>query len=155
MKKDVLKVELTELLTSSGAHATFDKAVKNFPLKDAARLVDGAPYSAWQLLEHMRIAQADILEYVSTPKYRGKTWPEDYWPKKPAPDSKQAWLKSVRSFRSDQKKVVAILEKSDPLKPIPFANNKTLLKELLLIADHNAYHLGEFVLLRKLLGNWK
>jgi hypothetical protein len=155
MKKDTLETELIGLLTSCGAHANFDKALKGFPLKDAGRMVDGAPYSAWQLLEHMRIAQADILEYVTTPKYREKKWPEDYWPKNPAPASKQAWLKSIGAFRSDLKKVEALLKKTDPLKPIPFAENKTLLKELLLIADHNAYHLGEFVLLRRLLDNWK
>lgn len=155
MKKDTLKTELIGLLTASGAHVTFDKALKGFPLKDAGTLIEGAPYSAWQLLEHMRIAQADIIEYVTTPKYREKKWPEDYWPKKATPPSKQAWTKSIRAFRSDLKKAANLLKKADPLQPIPFAGNKTLLKELLLIADHNAYHLGEFVLLRKLLGNWK
>jgi hypothetical protein len=155
MKQDTLKTDLIGLLTASGAHVNFDKALKGFPFKDAGRLVEGAPCSAWQLLEHMRIAQADILEYVTTPKYSEKKWPEDYWPKSPAPPSKQDWLKSIRAFQLDLKKAESLLKKADPLKPISFADNKTLLKELLLIADHNAYHLGEFVLLRRLLGNWK
>lgn len=154
-KDDTLRAELADLLTSGGAHASFDKALKGFPLADAGKLPKGVPWSAWQLLEHMRIAQADILEYISTPDYREKKWPEEYWPKDSSPPSAKAWQKSVRMFQSDQKKLAAMLETNDPFRPIPFANNKTLLKELLLVADHNAYHLGEFVLLRKLLGNWK
>lgn len=155
MKNDVLKSELSELLTTSGAHAGFDKALAGFPFRDAGRLPDGVPYSAWQLLEHMRIAQADILEFVSTPDYRPKNWPAEYWPKGPSPPSKAAWTASAKSFKRDQKKLVGMLRESDPLKPIRFANNKTLTKEILLAADHNAYHIGELVLLRKLLGNWK
>lgn len=155
MKQNALKAELADLITTSGAHADFDKAIKGFPVEDAGKRPRGAPWSAWQLLEHMRIAQADILEYASTPDYREKKWPEDYWPKNPAPDSADAWAKSVKAFKRDQKKLLQLLENADPLKPIKFANNKALLKELLLVADHNAYHLGEFVLLRRLLGNWK
>jgi hypothetical protein len=155
MKQDKLKSELTDLLTTSGAHADFDKAIKGFPLEDAGKRPKGVPWSAWQLLEHMRIAQADILEYVSSPDYTEKKWHDDYWPKKPSPDSPEAWSKTVKAIKHDRKKLLALLEKSDPLKPIKFANNKTLLKELLVIADHDAYHLGELVLLRRLLGNWK
>jgi hypothetical protein len=155
MKNDALKTELTETLTSSGAHAGFDQALKDFPFGDAGKRPKGVPFSVWQLLEHMRIAQADILEYVSTPKYREKKWPEDYWPKDAAPESEDAWQKSVRAFRRDQKKLASLLNAGDPLKPIKFANNKTLMKQVLLTADHNAYHLGALVMLRKILGNWK
>ena len=155
MKNDALKTELTETLTSSGAHAGFDQALKDFPFGDAGKRPKGVPFSAWQLLEHMRLAQADILEYVSTPKYREKKWPEDYWPKDAAPESEDAWQKSVRAFRRDQKKLASLLNAGDPLKPIKFANNKTLMKQVLLTADHNAYHLGALVMLRKILGNWK
>jgi uncharacterized damage-inducible protein DinB len=155
MKQDKLKSELTEFLTTSGAHADFEKAIKGFPLEDAGKRPKGVPWSAWQLLEHMRIAQADILEYISSPDYTEKKWPDEYWPKNPSPDSPEAWSKTVNAIRRDRKKLLTLLEKSDPLKPIKFANNKTLLKELLLVADHDAYHLGELVLLRRLLGNWK
>ncbi|HVW07985.1 MAG TPA: DinB family protein [Bryobacteraceae bacterium] len=155
MKTDVLKTEIAELLRTSGAHADFDKAIRGFPLEDAGKRPKGVPYSAWQLLEHMRIAQADILEYVSTPDYAAKNWPQDYWPKTPAPPSEDAWAKTIRAIRRDRKRVIALLEQSDPLKPIKFASNKTLLREILLIVDHDAYHLGELVLLRRLLGNWK
>jgi hypothetical protein len=155
MKSDTLKTELAELLTTSGAHADFDKALKGFPFQDAGKVPKGSPYSAWQLLEHMRIAQADILEFVSTPDYKEKKWPEEYWPKSPSPASEGTWSKSVKAFNNDRKKLKALLQRSDPFKPIKFANNKTLLKELLLVVDHNAYHLGEFVLLRRLLNNWK
>ena len=155
MKNDALKTELTETLTSSGAHVGFDQALKDFPFGDAGKRPKGVPFSVWHLLEHMRIAQADILEYVSTPKYREKKWPEDYWPKDAAPESEDAWQKSVRAFRRDQKKLASLLNAGDPLKPIKFANNKTLMKQVLLTADHNAYHLGALVMLRKILGNWK
>ena len=155
MKSDALKSALTEVLTTGGAHVDFDNALKGFPFADAGKRPKGVPHSAWQLLEHMRIAQADILEYVSTPEYREKKWPEDYWPKEPAPESEDAWQKSVRAFRRDQKKLASLLNAGDPLKPIAFADNKTPMKEALLAADHNAYHLGAFVMLRKILGNWK
>jgi hypothetical protein len=154
VKKDVLKTEIAEVLSSSGAHADFEKAIKAFPLRDAGKRPRGVPWSAWQLLEHMRFTQADILEYVTAPDYVEKKWPEDYWPKTSAPPSEDAWSKTIRAIRRDRKKLLALLEKSDPLKPIRFANNKTLLREVLLIVDHNAYHLGELVLLRRLLGNW-
>jgi hypothetical protein len=155
MRNNALKTELTELLTTSRAHADFDRALKDFPFADAGKRPKGVPSSAWQLLEHMRLGQADILEYVSTPDYHEKKWPEDYWPKEAAPESEDVWQKSVKAFHRDQKKLVALLNAGDPLKPIKFANNKTLMKELLLAADHNAYHLGAFVMLRKILGNWK
>ncbi|HVY93892.1 MAG TPA: DinB family protein [Bryobacteraceae bacterium] len=155
MKTDVLKTEIAEVLKTSGAHADFEKAIEGFPLEDAGKRPKNVPWSAWQLIEHMRTAQADILEYVSTPDYTEKKWPEDYWPKSPAPPSEDAWAKSIRAIRRDRKKLLALLDESDPLKPIKFANNKTLLREILLIVDHDAYHLGELVLLRRLLGNWK
>jgi uncharacterized damage-inducible protein DinB len=155
MKNNVLKAEIAGILEKSGAHADFEKVVKGFPFEDAGKRPKGVPWSAWQLLEHMRFTQADILEYVAAPGYAEKKWPEDYWPKSPAPSSEDAWSKTVRAIRRDRKKLLALLEESDPLKPIKFANNKTLLRELLLIVDHDAYHLGEFVLLRRLLGNWK
>ncbi len=153
MAKDVLKAELTAALKSGGAHADFDRALKGFPFKDAGRIPPGVPWSAWQLLEHMRIAQADILEFVASANYREKQWPAEYWPINPSP-SRSEWSESVKAFRRDRKELQSLLKKSDPLQPIPHANNKTLLNELLLVVDHNAYHLGEFVLLRKLLGNW-
>jgi hypothetical protein len=155
MKNDVLKAEIAEVLRTSGAHADFERAIQGFPLEDAGKRPKGVPWSAWQLLEHMRFTQTDILEYVTTPDYAEKQWPEDYWPKLPAPPSEEAWTKSIRAIRRGRKKLLALLEQNDPLKPIAFANNKTLLRELLLIVDHDAYHLGELVLLRRLLGNWK
>lgn len=155
MKNDVLKAEIAEVLKTSGAHADFEKVIKGFPLEDAGKRPNGVPWSAWQLLEHMRFTQADILEYVTTPDYAEKKWPDDYWPKSPDPPSEDAWSKTVRAIRRDRKKLLELLEENDPLKPIKFANNKTLLRELLLIVDHDAYHLGELVLLRRLLGNWK
>lgn len=103
MKKDTLKAELTEILTTSGAHADFDTAIKGFPLEDAGKKPKGIPWSAWQLLEHMRIAQADILEYATTPDYREKKWLADYWPPTAAPPAKEAWSKTIRAIRRDRK----------------------------------------------------
>ena len=143
MNTDALNAELRGLLTKSNAHADFDKVIKGFPIEDAGKRPKSVPYSGWQLLEHIRIAQADILEFVSSPTYKEKNWPEDYWPKDPAPPSASAWTKSVAAVRKDRKKLITLLEKSDPLEEIKFAGNKTLLKELLMVVDHTAYHLGE------------
>lgn len=151
---EALRTELSNFLSKSGAHADFDKVLKGFPMDAAAKRPKGVPYSAWQLLEHIRVAQADILEFVSKKNYKEKSWPADYWPKDPAPPSEDAWDKSLADFKKDRKKLISLLKSSSPLEPIPFADNKTLMQEILLVVDHTAYHLGELVLLRRILGNW-
>lgn len=154
---DALRKHLIELLKGGGAHADFDAALSRFPVDLAAEKPDGAPHTAWQLLEHMRIAQSDILEFSRNPKHISPKWPEDYWPKKEGPASKPDWEKSVKAFRADLKAMIELISDtaSDLEARIPHGQGQTLLREALLVADHNSYHLGQLVMLRRLLGAWK
>jgi len=154
---NALRKQLVETLTGRGAHADFDSAVAGFPVKRAGEKPAGAPHTAWQLLEHLRIAQWDILEFSRNPKHVSPEWPEGYWPPTDAPPEKAAWSRSVKAFRADLKamqKLVADSER-DLYSPLPQGEGQTLLREVLLVADHNAYHLGQLVMLRQLLGIWK
>jgi uncharacterized damage-inducible protein DinB len=154
---DALRKHLLELLEGKGAHADFDSAVSGFPVAQAGEKPAGAPYTAWQLLEHMRIAQRDILEFSRNPKYVSPKWPEGYWPKTESPPAKADWTQSVRDFRADLKAMMKLVSDpaSDLFARIPHGEGQTLLREALLVADHNSYHLGQVVLLRRLLGAWK
>jgi hypothetical protein len=153
---DAVRKQLLETLKGRGAHADFDAAVSGFPVKRAGEKPTGAPHTAWQLLEHMRIAQWDILEFSRNPKHVSPAWPDGYWSATEALPEKGAWLQSVRQFRADLKAMQKLV--ADPardlLAPIPHGEGQTLLREALLVADHNAYHLGQFILLRQLLGVW-
>ena len=154
---NALRKQLVETLTGRGAHADFDSAVAGFPVKRAGEKPAGAPHTAWQLLEHLRVAQWDILEFSRNPKHVSPEWPEGYWPPTDAPPEKAAWSRSVKAFRADLKamqKLVADSER-DLYSPLPQGEGQTLLREVLLVADHNAYHLGQLVMLRQLLGIWK
>src|SRR5262249_30890943 len=113
-------------------------------------------YSAWQLLEHIRVTQHDILDFCRNPNYKEPHWPDDYWPKNPAPPSKQAWDESVAAYRRDcdALKALAVDTTVDLLGKVPVGHGQTYLRELLLVADHTAYHLGELVVLRRALGAW-
>jgi hypothetical protein len=156
-KPDALRKHLLELLKGGHAHADFESAVAGFPVARAGEKPPGAPHSAWQLLEHLRIAQGDILEFSRDRKHVSPKWPEGYWPESGSPATKAAWSKSVRSFRSDLKAMMGLVEDpgSDLMAPFPHGDGQTLLREALLVADHNAYHIGQLVLLRQLLGVWK
>jgi hypothetical protein len=155
--KDALRKHVLELLAGKSAHADFDTTVAKFPLKRAGEKPEGAPYSAWQLLEHMRIAQWDILEFSRNPKHVSPAWPEGYWPNTESPPKSTLWSQSVRACRADLKAMMGLV--ADPardlLAPIPHGQGQTLLREALLVADHNSYHLGQFVMIRRLLGEWK
>lgn len=146
--------ELISLLTEENAHASFDAAVKNFPAQLRGELPYGLPHSAYQLVEHLRIAQWDIVEYALDPKHKSPHFPDGYWPKSPKPPNAKAWNKSIASFRADRKKLVVALQKSDLLAPIPYANNQSLASKTILLIDHNAYHLGQLIFLRRLLNAW-
>lgn len=152
-----LREQLNSLLTAGNAHATFDQAVKNLPVELRGKRPKGAEHSPWQLLEHLRIAQWDILEFSRDAKHKSPKWPEEYWPKSPAPPDEKAWDKSVRAFRKDLKALCELVadEKTDLFAKIPHGDGQTILREALLTADHNAYHIGQLVLVRKLLGAWK
>jgi len=152
-----LREHVLYLLKGEGAHATFDEVVKDLPAKLRGAKPAGQPHTPWRLLEHMRIAQWDILDFSRNPKYKSVEWPQAYWPKDDAPPSAAAWDKSVRSFHADLKAMLDLVKdpKTDLYARIPWGDGQTLLREALLLADHNAYHLGELLMLRRLLGAWK
>jgi DinB superfamily len=148
-----LREHLANLLRMKGAHATLHDTVTGFP--EALRGVKppGAPHSAWQLLEHMRLAQEDILDFSRNPDYKEKKWPDEYWPAEDAPPNETAWDESVRQFQHDLKEMQALVAdtKHDLLAAMPHAKGQTLLREALLVADHNSYHVGQLMFLRKML----
>ncbi|HSP34660.1 MAG TPA: DinB family protein [Thermoanaerobaculia bacterium] len=154
---DALRRHLVTVLEGKGAHAGFDDSFTDVPANLRGTRPKGADHSLWDLLEHMRIAQWDILDYMRNPKYVAPKWPEGYWPKTAAPANEQEWEKSIESFRRDLRDVIAIVEdeSNDLTAPLKYGDPKhTILREALLIADHNSYHLGQFVLVRKLLHSW-
>jgi hypothetical protein len=153
-----LVIQLLALLRGGQAHATLDAAVENFPLEARGVVPAGLPHSAWQLVEHMRLAQADILNFSAPPTggYHGMRWPEDYWPKSPEPASPEAWDRSIAAIHADREKFESLLLKpgADLYRPFLWGQGQNLLREALLIADHNSYHTGELITLRQLLGIW-
>lgn len=152
-----LREHLLKLLTAEQAHAGFDAAVKNLPAELRGKRPNGADHSAWELLEHLRIAQEDILEFSINPNYKTMDWPSGYWPATAAPPDEKAWDKSVRAFRKNLKAFCALIANpaTDLYARIPHGDGQTILREALLIADHNAYHVGQLVLVRQLLGAWR
>jgi hypothetical protein len=152
-----LREHLLYLLKGDGAHADFEAAVKGLPADLRGKRPKGAAHSPWEVLEHMRIAQWDILEFTRNAKHVSPEFPGGYWPTALAPPNEKAWDKSADAFRSDLKTMTELIanESADLFAPIPHGEGKTILREALLVADHNAYHLGELVLLRRLLGAWE
>jgi len=145
---------LENLLRGRGAHMSFDAALEEWPPALRGRKVAGVPYTAWQLLEHMRIAQWDILEFSRDAKHVSPEFPDGYWPSSEGPPDDAAWEKSLSAFRSDLEAMLGLVgsEGERLLLPIPHGSGQTLLREALVLADHNAYHLGQLVLLRRQLG---
>jgi hypothetical protein len=152
-----LREHLRKILDWQDAHVGFDAAVAEIPTKLRGEKPSALPYSAWQLIEHLRITQHDILDFCRNPKYEELRWPEDYWPALPAPRSGAAWDTSLRRFRQDRKALqqIAIDRQVDLTARIPHGSGQTYLREILLAADHAAYHIAELVVLRRLLGIWK
>jgi DinB superfamily len=152
-----LRKHLLELLAGGGAHAKFDDVIKGLPPKLRGAKPPKFPHTAWMLLEHLRLAQRDILEFSRNPKHVSPPWPSGYWPKTEAPPSAAAWNKSVKQFRRDLKAMQALVtnRKTDLFARIPWGDGQTILREALLVADHNSHHLGQLLDLRRLLGTWK
>jgi hypothetical protein len=144
------------LLRGGGAHIHFEEAVAGLPAPMRNKAVYDLPYTAWQLLEHMRIAQWDILEFSRNPEHVSPHFPEGYWPQDSRDPDEGTWNSSIQVFRAELRAMEELL--SDPdvdiLSPIPHGSGQTILREALLIADHNAYHLGQLIVLRRLLGCW-
>jgi hypothetical protein len=152
-----LRQHLLYVLEGGGAHARFEDVIEHFPAKLRGKKADGLPHTAWMLLEHMRIAQWDILEFSRDSKHVSPAWPDGHWPRTDAPPTATAWAKSIQRFRKDLKAMKSLVanSKSDLYAPIPWGEGQTVLREALLVADHNAYHLGQLVTLSRLLGAWK
>jgi uncharacterized damage-inducible protein DinB len=153
---DSMRAVIARLLDWEDAHAGFDKVVSGLPRKLQGQVPSGLPYSPWQLLEHIRLTQEDILDFCLNPAYEERHWPEDYWPKSPAPPSAKAWDESVARFHTAREtlKQLALNPSVDLLGKVPAGEDQTYLRELLLVADHTAYHLGELVVVRRALGAW-
>jgi len=155
-----LETELTWLLEGGHAHATFDDAVKDFPVELRGKVPKGLPYSAWQIVEHLRLTQRDMLDFSDNTNgtYKDKKWPDEYWPKEAAPPNEKAWKKTIDTIHADRKAFLKLLNEADKatlIKPFAWGDGQNLLKEALQIADHNAYHIGELIVVRRLLGAWK
>ena len=152
-----LREQVLYLLRGGGAHLNFETAIAGLPAGLRGVKPPGLPFSAWRLLEHLRIAQWDIVEFSVNPKHISPAWPDGYWPETDAPPIDAAWKKSVQQFRRDLKRMESLVEnpRADLDAPIPHGEGQTILREALLVADHNAYHLGQLVLVRRLLGAWK
>jgi hypothetical protein len=151
-----LRKHIVALLTEEHAHAGFDSAVKDLPPQLRGVRPEGAQHSPWELLEHIRLGQWDILEFTRDANHVSPKWPEGYWPATPAPPSDKAWDESVENFRRDLRGMVALVEDEslDLVAKIPHGTGQTILREALLAADHNAYHIGQLVIVRRLLGAW-
>jgi hypothetical protein len=151
-----LREHLLYLLRGGGAHLSFDKAVAGIPPALRGRTVPPVPHSPWRLLEHLRIAQWDILEFSRDSEHVSPTFPDGYWPRGDAPPDDSAWDRAVDAFRADLMELCALVANpaTDLFTPIPHGDGQTVLREALLVADHNAYHLGQLVVVRRLLGCW-
>src|SRR3979490_1646915 len=151
-----LRKHLLELLSGGQAHAKFADVVRDIPANLRSTKPAGFTHSAWMLLEHMRITQGDILEFSHNPRYEAPEWPKEYWPKTEAAPSAAAWEKSIQQFRTDLKSMQNLVAnpKTDLYARIPWGDGQTILREALLVADHTAYHLGQLVDLRRVLGVW-
>jgi len=152
-----LREHLIYLLSGGGAHASFDDVVRDMPENLRGVKPGGLPHTAWMLLEHMRLAQWDILEFSRNAKHTSPEWPKGYWPESEVPPSASAWNKSLQQFRKDLKSMQDLVSnpRTDLYARIPWGDGQTILREALLVADHNAYHLGQLVDLRRVLGAWR
>jgi hypothetical protein len=151
-----LREQLIHLLKGGGAHVHFMDAIDGFPEGRRGSFAQGLPHTGWQLLEHARIAQRDILEFSRDAKHISPDFPGGYWPKTPVPPNDNAWAESVRAFQRDLQEMVKLVQnpRTNLCAKIPHGEGQTILREALLLADHNAYHLGQLVDLRRALGAW-
>jgi len=152
----ILRQQLAKVIDWNEAHADLHAAVEDFPAKLRGQVPEGFPYSAWQLLEHIRLALWDILEFSRNARHKSPKWPDGYWPKSAKPPSADAWDESIKAIDDHLQAMRELVTdpSHDLFAPLPHGTGQTLLREALLIADHNAYHLGQLVLVRRALGAW-
>ena len=155
---NAIRKQLVELLRGGQAHATFEDVVKNFPPKLRGAVPAGLPYSGWQVLEHIRIAQEDIVRFSMNHdgRYRSPKWPEGYWPASAEPPEAKSWERSVQQVQKDRDEMIRLVSDraNDLLTSFPWGEGQNLLRETLLVADHTSHHLGELIVIRRLLGAW-
>ena len=153
---DALRQHLLRLLSWRDAHADFDAAVADLRPELRGVAPPGLPYSPWQLVEHIRLTQADILEFCIRSDYQERTWPDDYWPATAAPPNAEAWDASLAAYHRDREQLEAMIrdETGDLFAKVPAGSGQTFLREYLLVAGHTAYHVGQLVAVRRLLGDW-
>ena len=151
-----LRRHLLELLEGKSAHVDAERVLDGIPPEHRGIRPEGMPHSLWELLEHLRIAQRDILDFSTREDHPQLDWPGDYWPDSPEPPSDEAWEESVAAFHRDLAEMKRLVEDpaSDLFTPFPWGDGQTLLREAMLVADHHVYHLGQMVLVRRVLGCW-
>lgn len=152
---DILINELENLLRGGGAHASLKDALAGLPAELRGVKPDKLPYSIWQLVEHIRIAQWDMLEFSRDPNHESPKWPEAYWPRESAPSDETAWKNSINQIDIDLESFINLLKKDDIYKVFAHGDGQSILREALQIADHNSYHISEIIIIRRLLGAWK
>ncbi len=155
-KDKALREQLLALLQGGHAHMPFDETVKDFPRGKINTLFPNGIYSAWGLLEHIRRTQNDILEFIVSPKYKEKEWPKDYWPERTKKATQKDWENTIKQYKIDLKKLCSIIakQKTNLYEKIPHGDGQTILREMLLVADHTSYHLGEFAIMRQVRKTW-
>ena len=151
-----LRAQLRRILSWQEAHVGYEKSVEGLAPKLRGKRVEGFPHSPWEIIEHLRITQHDILDFCINPKYEELQWPDDYWPKSAEPPTATAWDESISAYHTDRSalEALAVDESIDLFAKIPHGTGQTYLRELLLVADHSAYHLGQLVAVRRQLGAW-
>ena len=150
----ILVNEIVHLLQGGNAHADLKKALDGLPPNLRGVKVDKLPYTIWQLVEHIRIAQWDMLEFSKDGSHESPNWPDDYWPKELSPKDDAAWDNSLEQIDSDLEELIELVKSGDIYKKIPHGDGQTILREALQAADHNAYHVAEIIVIRRLLGAW-
>lgn len=153
---DALREQLLALLSGGHAHLDFDQAVADFPMEQINTPPPNVPYTPWHLLEHLRIAQWDILEFIRNPDHVSPDWPAGYWPARDERADAARWHQTIEDFRADLQALRDLVADPDTdlTAPLPHAKDYTVVREILTVADHNAYHVGEFAILRQIMGTW-
>jgi hypothetical protein len=160
MQKENLSLvtgHLADLLRKGNAHVSLDETLDNVPFELLAKTLPGLPYSIWQITEHIRITQWDMLEFSSSPSHVSPKWPDGYWPEDASPNTENHWINCVAAIKQDREEFIELLRNSGEnlYTPFPWGTGQSLFKEALVIADHNSYHTGEIIILRRLLNNWR
>jgi hypothetical protein len=152
----LLREQLAQLLTHSHAHLSFEEMVAEYPMEQINTLFPNGTYSAWHLLEHLRMSQWDILDFIRNPHYHERAWPEEYWPMRDQQATPDDWRRTIQAFQADEQalRVIIMDPKTDLWVPIPQGTGQSVAREIMVVADHNAYHIGEFAIMRQVMGTW-